>query len=358
MEIRVIKYSATTLLILTLITALTSCSKHEQKAASTAQKQTPSVGVMVIKPTLLKNEIYTTGTFTPDEQIELKTPVAGKIIAINFKEGEQIPAGKTLVQIDDRDWKASLKALETKLDVTRKDLDRKKELLKYEGVSKQEVDILESSVADLQAQIEKLKISIDYANIRAPFPGKIGLRYLSVGAYVGAGETITTLVKSNPIKIDFTISSAYADQIHAGQSLDVISKSGKDTLNAKVYAFEPDINSSSRTLKVRAVADNSSGKYFPGDFASIHLTLKNIENALMVPSESIIPQINSQIVYLMKNGKVSETTVDLGIRTDSTVQIVSGISPGDSVITTGLLTIKPNMPVKPMIYGSNADSKR
>lgn len=337
------------LLLITLLitgTLFYSCTSNESRSENTQNQSMQEVEIFVAVPTSVINEIYTTGTILADEQIDIKAPISGRIMSINFKEGQSVQKGQLLLKIDDRDWRAQLSALEVKLSKAKKDLDRKQELYKINGASLQEVEDLQSSIAELQAQIEQMNVNIDYANITAPFSGKIGLRNISPGAYVSAGQYITTLVKTNPIKIDFQVPAAYIGQIKEGQLVQAISKSTNDTIYAKIYAFDPGISTTSRNMSARAIADNSKNTYRPGDFLEVRVILGEIDNAIMVPAESIVPDLDKQMVYLYKNGKVSPVAIETGIRTDSTVHIVKGVKTGDSIITTGLLQIRPGMNVK------------
>ncbi|MCE5304816.1 efflux RND transporter periplasmic adaptor subunit [bacterium] len=337
------------LLLISLIvigTTFSSCTTKESRSESVKKQSMEEVEIFVATPTSVINEIYTTGTILADEQVDIKAPISGRIMSINFKEGQSVSKGQLLLKIDDRDWKAQLSALEVKLTKAQKDLERKKELYKINGASMQEVEDLQSTVAELQSQIEQMNVNVDYANIRAPFSGKIGLRNLSTGAYVSAGQYITTLVKTNPIKIDFQVPATYIGQIKEGQAVQAISKSTNDTIYAKIYAFDPGISTSSRNMNARAIADNSHNKFVPGDFLEVRVILGRIDNAIMVPSESVIPDLDKQIVYLYRNGKVDVATIETGLRTDSTIYIIKGIKKGDSIITSGILQIRPGMNVK------------
>lgn len=341
-------YQKLSLLFTVLITSslLYSCTSNESRSENTQKQSMQEVEIFVATPTSVINEIYTTGSILADEQVDIKAPISGRIMSINFKEGQSVQKGQLLLKIDDRDWRAQLSALEVKLTKAKKDLERKQELYKINGASLQEVEDLQSSIAELQAQMEQMNVNIDYANITAPFSGKIGLRNLSPGAYVSAGQYITTLVKTNPIKIDFQVPAAYIGQIKEGQLVQAISKSTNDTIYAKVYAFDPGISTTSRNMSARAIADNSKNTYRPGDFLEIRVILGKIDNAMMVPAASVVPDLDKQVVYLYKNGKVAPVTIETGTRTDSTIHILKGIKTGDTIITTGLLQIRPGMNVK------------
>jgi len=332
------------LLIFSISVFVVSCGKKDN--AEKKQKMINSVDVYIVQSGDLKNDIFVTGNLLADEQVDIKAQEAGNIVSINFQEGKPVVKGQLLVKIDDRDWKAQLQAANVNLETLNKDLTRKKELLKINGVSVQDVENAENNIANVKSQIEQLKVKIDYSEIRAPFSGVVGLRNFSPGAYLSVGQTITTLVKSNPIKIDFQVPSNYAHSLKVGQTIQMVTRSNKDTINAKIYAYDPLISETSRTIKVRAVANNPNNKYLPGDFADVLLTLADIKDAILIPSEAVVPQVDKQTIFIVKNGKSVSVPVQIGIRTNRMVEVISGANVGDTLIMTGLVTMRSGIPLK------------
>ncbi len=302
--------------------------------------------VVVLKETGVENNIYTTGSLISNEFIELKAPVAGIIMEINFREGEKTEAGRKLVQLDDREWRSQLIRYQAQLAVAEKNLERNTSLLEINGISQEIVDQAEGAVAALKASIEEVKVKIDQAAVNAPFEGYAGLRNVSIGEFVSAGTSMGSLVQSNPVKLDFSLPGKYANQLKPGQEVFFTVDGVPDTLRGQVYAVEPKLDETSRTIRVRAWADNSGGLLFPGAYANVKVTLEKINGAVVVPAEAIIPELNFQKVFKIKNGRATEQRVKSGIRSGNFVQITEGLAEGDTVMVTGLLQVQEAMPVK------------
>ncbi len=284
--------------------------------------------------------IRSTGDIMPYEEVEVRTPIAGNVLSIAFEEGGYVREGSLLVEIDSRTWKAQKKGMEAQLNNARKDLERKKQLLSIEGATQEEIDQAETMVSQLEAQIEELAVRIDLATIKAPFSGRLGMRDFSPGAYLAQGELVTNLVQDQQLRINFTVPARYASLFSTNMEVDVITRSFPDTIRAKVYAVDPMIDQNTRTMQVRAMAENQNGSIIAGDFATV-ITQAQINNdAVLIPAESIIPELNAQIVYVVKNGKAAKLQIETGTRTADRVHVLSGLAKGDTIITTGLMEIR------------------
>lgn len=284
--------------------------------------------------------IRATGELMPYEEVELKTPVSGNVIRILFREGQYVRGGDLLVEIDSRSWRARKSGLEARLAASGSELVRLRRLMEIDGVSLESVEQAEAEVGNLEAQIEELKVMIDLAHIRAPFSGRLGMRNFSIGAYLSQGETVTRLVQSDRLKVNFGIPARYAKHAVTGRDVTLISSSTGDTAIAQIYAIDPLIRQSSRSIIARASLENKAGKFMPGDFVQVLLAVEQNNESLLVPAEAIIPELNRQVVYIADNGKAMRQVVETGTRTTNRVQITKGLTPGDIVITTGLMTIR------------------
>ncbi len=294
----------------------------------------------VAYPEPFQQTIRSTGDILPWEKVEIRTPVAGNVQSIVFEEGSYIREGSLLIEIDSRIWKAQKKGLESRLRIARKDMERKKQLRSIDGSSQEEVDQAEAMVSELEAQIEELAVRIDLATIKAPFSGRVGMRDFSPGAYLAQGELVTSLVQDEQLRINFSVPARYAGHLKPGTQVSIISRSIPDTLAAQVYAIDPVINQNTRTMQVRAKTNNSEGTLTAGDFANVITEAQINENAILLPAESIIPELNSQVVYVVQEGKASKTNIETGTRTANRVHVLSGISTGDTIITTGLMEVR------------------
>ncbi len=326
------------LLVFLVPLALLSCSQGNQ----TEQRGPQSIRAQGFKTYYAPYTITirSTGEVLPNEDIELRTPIAGNVLSIHFREGQFVEKGALLVEMDSRTWQAQKRGLEAQLSSAERELQRRIQLLEIEGTSQESVDQSRALVSDLEARIEELSVRIDLAQIRAPFGGRVGMRDFSPGAFLGQGETITRLVQSNKLKVDFTIPARHAPFAREGLDVKIISSSSLDTAFARIYAVDPEININSRSLRLRGMLENGERKFIPGDFVQVFMETQHNENAILIPSDAIISELNSQIVYVAKNGKAQRTEVEIGTSTRGRVNILSGLSEGDTVLITGLMGIR------------------
>ncbi len=321
---------------------LGSC-KEQKKPGPGAGMTTLKVDALVLNPQLFRDRFIVNANVIPFEETDLKAPVPGNVLGIHFMEGEKVRQGQPLVQIDDRIWKARLKGLKAQLEIAKSDSARNEALIDVQGVSQETLDKSNAQIKELQAQIEEMEVNVSLANVKAPFSGRVGMRDFSVGAYLSQGATITTIVQSDRLKVDFNVPGRYLDYIRSGQKVELIYRA--DTLEATVYAVDPRIDMNSRTFRVRCVMPNPGERYVPGIFVEVIIPVSSDDEALVVPTAAIIPSLNSQTVYVFRNGRALRKEVELGPRTDLQVRVEKGLTPGDTIIMTGLLEIKDNMPV-------------
>ncbi|MDT8396155.1 MAG: efflux RND transporter periplasmic adaptor subunit [bacterium] len=182
--------------------------------------------------------------------------------------------------------------------------------------------------------------------LHVPFDGVLGLRYVSSGEYVQPGQSIVTLDDTDPIKIDFRVPETYSAGLRAGQTVQgqVDASPGK-TFSGRVYVIAPKVDPQGRSLLVRAEVPNRDGSLRPGMFAQIRLILEAKPNALMIPKQALLARGESRYVYKVVDGAVVEAAVTAGLRQRRLVEITSGLSPGDTVITAGQMKVRPGSPV-------------
>ena len=305
-----------------------------------------AVTVFVVKSAELNNNVFATGTILANEEVTLAPEISGKIVLLKINEGMAVRKGELLVKINDAEYQAQLKKMELQYKIADEKLSRLKQLLGINAISQEEYDIAQNLTSTMKADMDYTRALIAKTEIRAPFNGIIGLKYVSEGSYISAATRIATIQQVNLVKIDFSVPEKYAGVLNRNDIISFTVSDNPKKYTAKVYAIEPRIDQATRTIQLRALADNGKNELYAGAFARIELPLRKIENALMIPTEAIIPILKGKKVFICKEGKAKEVIVETGIRTDDRIQIVSGLSDGDSVITTGIMQLKPNMPLK------------
>jgi membrane fusion protein, multidrug efflux system len=315
------------------------------KAPAGGPPKAMAITGFVVQPKSIQNAIQASGTLLANEEIELRPEISGKIIQLNLNEGSAVSKGALLVKLYDADLQAQLKKLQVQKETADKTVQRLKQLLAINGIGAQEYDNALIQFNNIIADMELVQTQISKTEIRAPFSGVIGLKSVSNGAYVSPATAIARLQQIDPLKIDFTIPQKYFSSIRKNDQVTFAVDGSDETFAGKVFAIEPRIEEATRTIKIRAQVQNQKAKLFPGAFAKVDLGLKMIDSALMVPTQCIIPEARNKKVIVVKNGKAEFVKVETGVRSESYIQITSGVEAGDTLVATGLMYIKPNAPV-------------
>ena len=311
-----------------------------------------SVAGIVMKGEKLDNKIFAVGSIIPTESVDLRPEASGKIIQLNIEEGKAVKKGQLLVKLNDADLQAQIRKTQASLILAEQSEQRLRKLLDVKGISQDEYDIVANQISGLKADIEFTQAQVAKTEVYAPFNGVCGLRSVSLGSYATPQTPIATVQQLNPVKLDFTVPEKYANQVRIGDEVRFYTEGGKTptpgtpVFKGKVYAAESQIDPITRTLKLRATAPNPDNLLHPGAFIKVDFNLKEMDAALMIPTEALIPILKGQQVYLCKNGKATLQTVDVGVRTDTKVQITGGVSAGDTLITEGFMSLRPNANVK------------
>ncbi|MGL2964885.1 efflux RND transporter periplasmic adaptor subunit [Flavobacterium sp. RSB2_4_14] len=310
-------------------------------------KNTPmTVSGIVVKTQTFDNNLSLSGSIEPNEQVEIRSEISGIVEGIYFKEGSNVTKGQLLFKVNDVELKAQLQQAKTKQGLASENERRAKLLLQKEAISQEEYDIARADFKLTQAQVQLIQAQIAKTAVKAPFSGKIGLRSISPGTYITPTLLVAKLVNSSQLKITFSIPEKYANQIKPNSNLSFTVAGSTEKYLAKVYAIEPEIQISTRTLKVRALAENKDGKLLPGVFANVELPLDIIKDAIIVPTESIIPIQDGKKVFIASNGKAKEVKVETATRTDASILVLSGLKAGDTVLTSGVMSLKEDTPIK------------
>jgi membrane fusion protein (multidrug efflux system) len=323
-------------------------NKAENEKGNDKNGKKPPIGVsaVVVEPQEFSNTISLSGSIDANEQIEIRSEVSGIVETISFTEGSNVSKGQILFKVNDIELRAQLAQAKTKESLASENERRAKLLLQKEAISQEEYDIASADYRTAKAQTQLIQAQIGKTTVRAPFSGKIGLRSISPGTYVTPTTLIAKLVSTNPLKITFSIPEKYATEINKNSEITFTVPNVADKFTAKIYALEPAIEAATRTLQIRALTDNKNGKLLPGTFANIELPLKNIKDAIIIPTEAIVPIQDGKKVFIANNGKAKEVKVETLTRTDKDIVITSGLKIGDTVLTSGVMSLKDEDDIK------------
>lgn len=321
----------------------------QAKAAKSNSSNMLLADAYVVRATALKNNIEATGTLLSNEFVQIQPEINGRITHIYFEEGAYVKKGTLLVKLFDGDLKAQMEKLKVQKRLADTTLARQMKLLEINGISRQAVDNMRNQVASYQSDLDYYEAEIRKTEIRAPFNGRIGLRQVSEGAIVSPTTVIAKLYQNNPLKLEFSVPEKYRNQIKTGDEVTfTVAESPGERFMGKVYAINPGIDPNTRTITLRAHVNNQKEKLSPGSFANVHIRLRAIPNALMIPTEALIPTTKANQVVISEQGKAKFVDVETGIRTADKVQIINGLQAGDTVLTTGIMQAKAGVPLKIM----------
>lgn len=328
-----------------IVILLTACEHKAKVVASKSVVPLLVEGFLVEAHTESEN-IEVPGSLLPVEETQIRPETSGRIVQLNIREGASVKKGSLLVKLFDRDLQAQLKKLRVQLDISNRTVERQRDLLSINGISQQDFDLSALAVDNLKADIEATQISISKTEIRAPYDGKLGLKNVSPGAYVSPTDILTVIRQINQLELEFSIPEKYAKYIFPGYMVRFRIDGGEKEHYSEVVATEGNVDQVTRTLKIKSIVRETSAELVPGIFARVNLQLGKSTNALMVPSQAVIPQARSKQIILLRKDSVRFITVETGIRDSVFVQIVNGLKVGDTVVTTGLMAIRPTSKIK------------
>jgi len=339
----------TVALIITVIAVLVIIKfvffpKKNQAVTGPPPKVPVTVGVYVVKPEILQEKVFANGTILANEQAELRPEMSGKIVQLNLTEGAKVQKGDLIVKINDADFQAQLKKVISQIKLADEKIERQKKLLDIQGISKEEFDASQNQLTSLKADQEVLRAQIAKTEIRAPFDGVVGLKNVSEGAFITAQDIIASIQQTDPVKIDFSIPERFAGNFKKDETITF--NLGEEKYSAKIYAVSPNIDLATRTLQIRAITKNAEGVFHPGAFVNVELALEENARAIMIPTESVVPDLKGKKVFLVKNSKAVPQKIETGLRTENKVEVISGLQEGDTIISAGIMQVKPEGNVK------------
>jgi membrane fusion protein (multidrug efflux system) len=321
-----------------------SCGEKKKKAppVQAARQTSMRVDGYIVTTQPFAESIEVPGSVIANEATEIHPEVSGRIVQLNVAEGRTVSRGALLAKLYDADLQAQLKKLQVQLQIAKTNEERSSQLLKIQGISKADYDNSLLNVNNIQADIDIIRTTISKTEIRAPFNGKVGLKNISPGAYVTPTTVIAVINQTSQLKLDFTVPEKYTGQIKVGQIVHFTSEGSDNTYTAKVSATESSVTENTRSLLVRSIIQTKDDKLLPGAFAKVQLNFDPRPNAILIPTQAIVPQARGKKVVVYKGGIAKFTDVTTGVRDSARIQVLEGLQAGDTIVTTGLLSVRPD----------------
>lgn len=325
--------------------------KDPKAAAGPNGPKVLTAEAVVVKAESFQNNYTTSGTLLANEEVTVMPEVSGRITSISFKEGGAVQQGQVLARLNGEDIRAQIAKLKSQRELQNKIKTRQQELLAIGGISQQDFETTNTSIQGIDADIAYAEAQLRKTAIIAPFSGRAGIRNVSIGAVVTPATVITTLQQTGTLKMDFSVPEQYRNELVAGKKVTFTVTGRLDTFMATIAAVEPAANAATRTLRVRATVNNKENKLGPGAFTHVVIPFDHDNNALLIPSQSVIPTNRNKVAAVIRGGKAEMVPIILGTRTADKVEVVQGLAAGDTVLTTGIMQVKPGMQVNAQVKG-------
>lgn len=298
----------------------------------------------------------TMATLEAMNSVELTAATSGRLVKLMAKDGANVSKGALLAKIDDSELKAQLKQAESNQQLAKQKKDRTAGLVEKNAATQADLEAAEASLKSADASIELIKAQIAKTEVRAPFSGKLGFVNVSVGAWMTTGSSIATLSEVKQLKAKFALPQRYAANLKVGDAIDLRDEERGINRTGKVKALDATISESSRTRQIMVAVDNANGELLAGSYAKVSVELSSGRaKSIPIPAEALTLDKDGAYVFIAKDGKAQMVRVETGLRTPIAVDVVSGLSDGDTVITSGLISIRQGSSIRIREIRNNTD---
>ena len=317
-------------------TLQSNASAQGQSGATPRGAPAFAVETAVAKPAVSTVDIRSIGSLASDESVKIASEIAGRISSIAFSDGQAVNEGDILFKLDGSLTQAEMDDAQAKLDLALANYERTSTLARSGNTTQRANDEAVANLAMARAAVALIKVRFDKLTIRAPFSGIVGIRTVSVGAYVTTGQPLVNLEKIDTLNVDFKVPEIHLADISVGQAVEVtVDAFPGRTFAGVIEAIDPLVDVNGRALSVRARVPNPDLVLRPGLFARIVIKGSKERQVVTVPEEAIVPRGKDIFVFRVEDGKAVETRVTLGNRYSGLVEVTEGIEPGAVVVTAG-----------------------
>jgi len=286
------------------------------------------------------------GSIRSNESAVIRAEIAGTVEAVPFAEGTTVEKGAVLARIEDDLLQAERAEIEAEIALATSQLRRQQTLSAREATTREALDEARTNLQRFRARLQQVEVELARTVIRAPFRGRLGLRETSPGAYLQPGDTVATLEQLNPLKVDFGLPEIHQSQLAVGQTLRVSAAGVAEVLAGQVVAWDNRVDPETRNLRVRGTLPNPDRSLLPGNFVSVELVLQRRANAVQIPTNAVIRDLEGAYVFVVENDTARRRPVELGQRRNAVVEVVEGLAPGETIVSYGTQALRDGAAVR------------
>ena len=295
------------------------------------------------------------GSLRADESVVVRPEISGRIVDIGFREGERVRQNDRLFALDDSIYAAELAQARANLALAERNASRARELFGRQLIPAAERDATAAALDVAQAAVRLAVAQADKTVIRAPFSGRMGLRQVAVGDYVGPGQDLVSIESLDRMKLEFRLPELAMADVREGQTLEVaLDAYPGQPFKGVLYAIDSRVADQTRSFAARARLDNADGRLRPGLFARVNLVVGRQDDALLIPEQAILVRGDRAFVFRIEDGTAIEHEVVIGQRRDGEAQVLSGLSAEQSVVVSGIQRVSNGTPVRTERSGASA----
>ncbi|MFC5698474.1 efflux RND transporter periplasmic adaptor subunit [Pseudomonas sp. GCM10022186] len=319
---------------------------------SAVAQEAPLVEVAEPQRALVRDELVTFGSLRSDESVMIRPEVEGRVASLHFREGQRVKGGDLLVSLDDAIARAELAQARANLDLAEKSYQRAKMLFARGASNAQAQDESLSQEQAARASLALAQARLDKTQIRAPYDGTLGLRLVSVGDYLDAGQDVVNLEVLDPLKVDFRVPQKAVSQVGIGQSVEIsLDAYPGERFHGSIIALNPRLDEVGRSQAIRAQVPNQDHRLKPGQFVKVSVILAERPQALLIPEEAVMPLGQQLFVNLVVDGKVERRPIKIGQRQRGKAEVREGLQGDEQVITAGWQKVSPGLEVRTVARG-------
>lgn len=329
------------------VVPLANNTKSQTSSSSGRQGKVLPVSVHIAELMAREDGFLRIGNLVANEKVEMVSEQSGRVVSINFLEGQFVKKGTLLIKLNDDELQVQLKKAQYQHTLLQERLERQRILLEKDAVSREDYDKVLTEFNVLKQDIEQLKIRIDKMHITAPFDGVVGFREVSLGAFLQPNSKITTVVDIANLIVEVAIPEKYVMDKLYGKTINFTVEGMVNNFSAVIYAVDPQVDVNTRTIMIRARHKNANNLLKPGMSAKVMLNTGSGDINVYVPNQAVVPDVNGRSVWVLKNGKATFVPVQTGNRTADMLEVLSGVERGDTIIITGLMQLREGISVSP-----------